>query len=151
MQPRKTTSKTKRELRNKNPKDASALNNIRNSSSLSYTQRNSKVLDRLDRANKSKLHLKSNSSSSKPQVKRRSSGHFLTWNRSYGRDGMNPCVKRIRKTYHSELNTILTDFVCRRASLYCSPKSGGAGKCMPLRAFITRINKVLTTGCTCRD
>lgn len=147
MQPRKTTSKTKRELRNKNPKDASALNNIRNSSSLSYTRRNSKVLDR---ANKSKLHLKRKSSSGKPQVKRRSSGHFLTWNPSYGRDGMNPCVRRIRKTYHSELNTILTDFVCRRATLYCSPKSGGAGKCMPLRAFITRINKVLTTGCTCR-
>lgn len=148
MQSRKTTSNTKRELRNKNPKDASALNNIRNTSNLSYKQRNSKVLDRV---NKSNLYLKSNSSSSEPQVKRRSSGHFLAWNPSYGRDGMNPCVKRVRKTYRSELNTILTDFVCRRASFYCSPKSGGAGKCMPLRAFITRINKVLTTGCTCRD
>ena len=78
----------------------------------------------------------------------RSSG--LAWNRTSGRNGENPCVKQITKTYHSALKRTFTEFVCYRASFYCSPKLGGLGRCIPVKRFYPSINKVLTTACKCK-
>lgn len=89
-------------------------------------------------------------SSIEHRIHRRSIGKFFPWNRFAGRKGMNPCVKRIIKTYHSKLRRILTECKCRRATYYCSPTPGGLGRCMAVKTFYPSINKVLTTACKCK-
>ena len=89
-------------------------------------------------------------SSIEHQFHRRSNGKFLPWNPFAGRKRMNPCVKRIIKTYHSKLRRILTECKCRRATYYCSPTPGGLGRCMAVKTFYPSINKVLTTACKCK-
>lgn len=63
--------------------------------------------------------------------------------------GMNPCVKKIVKTFNNKLQIVLTEYKCRRATFYCSPKLSGLGRCTPVKTFYANINKVLTTGCKC--
>ena len=65
------------------------------------------------------------------------------------RRGMNPCVRKIVKTYYSNLKTVLTEYKCRRATFYCSPTGIGLGRCESVKTYYPSINKVLTTSCRC--
>ena len=65
------------------------------------------------------------------------------------RRGMNPCVRKIVKTYYSNLKTVLTEYKCRRATFYCSPTGIGLGRCESVKTYYPSINKILTTSCRC--
>lgn len=85
------------------------------------------------------------------KLQRRSPGSFLPWNSHYGRNGRNPCVRKIVKTYYGKLDRVFTEYKCHRATFYCSPTFGGLGRCVAVKTFYVNISKVLTTACKCRD
>ena len=71
--------------------------------------------------------------------------------RRYRSPGRNPCVKRMKLTYYSSVKRIFPEFKCHRASFFCSSKLGSLGRCMPLKKFYPSIDKILTTGCKCKE
>ena len=77
-----------------------------------------------------------------------SRGTYIPTTRRWRR-GMNPCVRKIVKTYYSNLKTVLTEYKCRRATFYCSPTGIGLGRCESVKTYYPSINKILTTSCRC--
>ena len=97
------------------------------------------------------LDVANSSVSSVKKLQRRSPGSFLPWNSHDGRNGRNPCVRKIVKTYYGKLDRVFTEYKCHRATFYCSPTFGGLGRCIAVKTFYVNINKVLTTACKCID
>lgn len=105
-----------------------------------------------DKVHKTKLlDVADSSFSSVKKLQRRSPGSFLPWNSHYRRNGRNPCVRKIVKTYYGKLERVFTEYKCHRATFYCSPTLGGLGRCIAVKTFYVNINKVMTTACKCRD
>ena len=74
---------------------------------------------------------------------------FLTWNPIPGQEARNPCVKSIVRFYFANREEIVTEFACRKASIYCRQTSGGMGRCQPIKVDYPALGKILTVGCKC--
>lgn len=66
------------------------------------------------------------------------------------RRATHPCVKKIVKTYHASLDSIVAEYECWQASFYCPQTLSGLGRCQPIKSFHAGLGRIVTTGCECK-
>ena len=78
-------------------------------------------------------------------------GGLLPWNPIPEQEARNPCVKRIVKWYFTNREEIVTEFECRKATIYCRQTSGVMGRCQPIKVQHSALGKIVTVGCKCKQ